>query len=160
METLDSHPHRLAALRRFLLTLILLSLCATATELLLVGHTEDAWQWVPLALIALALPAAGWLAAAPRAGIVRAWQGLMALFLASGCLGLFLHAQAKMEFMRESNPSADSLSLFWAGLKTQSPPTLAPGIMIQTGLLGLAYAFRHPALGRGRAKSKVTGENE
>jgi hypothetical protein len=30
---------------------------------------------------------------------------------------------------------------------TGAAPALAPGAMIQLGLLGLVYTFRHPALG-------------
>jgi hypothetical protein len=159
METLESHPDPLAALRRFLLLIIVLSLLATAAELLLVGHTEDAWQWAPLVLVGLGLIVAAWLAAAPQAAALRAWQGLMALFIVGGLAGFYLHGTAKMEFTRESNPSASEWSVFWAALKTQSPPTLAPGVLIQAGLLGLAYTLRHPAFIRtARSKSAATGE--
>ncbi len=159
METPESHSPVLAALRRFLLVILVLSLLATGTELLLVGHTEDAWQWAPLVLIGLGLATALWLAAAPSPAALRAWQSLMGLLILSGLTGFCLHGAAKMEFTRESNPAAGEWSILWASLKTQSPPTLAPAVLIQTALLGLAYAFRHPALRRtARNKSAVTGE--
>ena len=31
-------------------------------------------------------------------------------------------------------------------MRAKAPPVLASGIMVQFGLLGLVYAYRHPAL--------------
>jgi hypothetical protein len=39
----------------------------------------------------------------------------------------------------------EGLKLFKAAI-TGATPALAPGSLIQMGLLGLAYTFRHPAL--------------
>jgi hypothetical protein len=147
-------PHRL---RRFLFFILLLALVGTGAELFLVGHTEDAWQWVPVLLIPLAILLLAWMAAAPTAKLVRAWQGFMFLFLVSGFLGLGLHWKSKLEFKKETDPSLTGMKLFWEAMKPQSPPALAPGIMLQIGLLGLAYAYRHPAA---HHSSKERGQHE
>ena len=68
-------------------------------------------------------------------------------FLVSGVIGVWLHYKGNMEFEIEMVPSLAGLELF---LKASHGafPALAPGTMIQLGLLGLAYTFRHPALGQ------------
>jgi hypothetical protein len=133
-------------LQKALLFILATALLGTGAELLLVGHYEDPWQWVPLILISLALLLLAPLAMLRRAAIVRAWQALMILFLLGGATGLALHWKGKMEFKSESDPSLTGLKLFWESLHSESPPPLAPGVMIQMGLLGLACAYRHPAL--------------
>lgn len=137
-----------ATLRAFLLALLLISMTGTAAELLLIGHTEDPWQWTPLALLALCIVVLAWVAASRSAASLRALQAVMLLFIAAGVAGLVLHLQAKIEFQREVNPSLAGMALYRKALESVAPPALAPGMMIQLGLLGLAYAWRHPALSR------------
>jgi hypothetical protein len=69
----------------------------------------------------------------------------MALFLLSGVVGMALHFQVNMEFQREMDPALTGLALFQKSILAKTPPALAPGAMIQLGLIGLAYTFRHPA---------------
>lgn len=147
-------------LRGWLLVIILLSVLAAGAELLLVSHHEDIWQSIPLALLGLSLGffSLG-IAASPSRGMLRAWQALMAAYVLSGFLGLGLHWKGKLEFKREANPSAGDLQLLWEAMQTQSPPTLAPGMMIQIGLLGLLYAYRHPVLMRAGQNSQHQGED-
>ena len=45
----------LSRLRRLLLGLLLFGLVGTAAELVLMGHDEDAWQLIPLVVIAMAV---------------------------------------------------------------------------------------------------------
>ena len=52
----------LAALRRLLLFTLVLGVSGNAIELLLLGHVEDWWQRVPLALSAVLLMALLWVA--------------------------------------------------------------------------------------------------
>jgi hypothetical protein len=57
-----------------------------------------------------------------------------------------LHFQVNMEFQLEMDPALAGMALFRTAILAKSPPALAPGAMIQLGLIGLAYTFRHPAL--------------
>jgi hypothetical protein len=50
-----------------------------------------------------------------------------------------LHFQGSAEFKLESNPTLKGWELFWAAMRSKAPPPLAPGVMIQLGLIGLAF---------------------
>ena len=63
-------------------------------------------------------------------------------------LGAWLHFQVNMEFQLEMDPSLAGMQLFRKAILAKTPPALAPGAMLQLGLIGLAYTFRHPALQR------------
>lgn len=134
-------------LRRLLLIILLVGLIGTAAELLLLGHTEGAWQWSPILLIGASLALLTWFGATRSSASVRALQAMMLLMLLSGIVGLWLHFAANVEWERESNPSLGGLALYRAAL-SGAMPVLAPGVMIQLALLGLAFSFRHPALMR------------
>ena len=138
----------LVLLRRFVLALWIVGLLGTGAELLLLGHTDGAWQLVPLILIAAGLVAFAWLAMARQRASLRVFQGTLILFVASGFVGMLLHFLGKMDFKRETNPSLAGWELFREALQGAMPPILAPAAMIQFGLLGLAYTFRHPTLVR------------
>ena len=141
-------PRAPGPLRRLLLGLIVLGMAGLMAELLLLEHFEDALQWVPLAALALGLllALAVWLR--PGRGTLRPFRGLMALYVAAGVLGVYLHLRGNLEFERESDASLRGLPLLWAALQGATP-ALAPGALAQLGLLGLVLAYRHPAL-RGR----------
>jgi hypothetical protein len=145
-SALNSRPVSLT-LRAFLLAVLLLGMAGTAAELLLIGHTEDTWQWTPLLLFALCVATLAWYGASRSAASLRALQAVMLLFIVSGGIGFWLHMQAKIEFQLEVNPSLAGMALYRKALESVSPPALAPGMMIQLGLLGLAFAYRHPAPG-------------
>jgi len=150
----------LRKLRQFLLAIILLGLLGTGAELLLLDHYQTALQYTPLLLIAFAILVVAWLVLNQQAAPVRVWRGLMILFLISGVAGFYLHMQAKIAFTSEVNPSLSGARLFWEAMQTQSPPALASGIMLQLGLLGLAYTYRHPALApESDRDSEHKGEN-
>lgn len=132
--------------RKFLLGIFLLGVSGLATELWLIGHYEELDQFIPLGLAAAGT--AGIVAAAfkPTPVTVRVLQGLMLLFAASGLLGVWFHYRATTEFQLEMDPSLRGWALFAKAIVAKAPPALAPGAMIQLGLIGLAYTFRHPAL--------------
>ena len=54
-----------------------------------------------------------------------------------------------MEFQLEVQPELSGSTLLWKVLQAKTPPALAPGVMAQLGLIGLAYAYRHPAIAQG-----------
>jgi len=128
-----------------LLFILVLGLAGTGTELVLLQHYEDGWQLVPLFLIALALLTLLWHALARDPASVRAIQAVMALFLVSGIAGVWFHHQANSEFELELDPSLAGLQLFKESM-SGATPVLAPGTMIELGLIGLVYTYRHPRL--------------
>ena len=141
-------------LRTALLATLLFGSAGALLELLLIQHDEDAWQYIPLVLIGLSFLVAGWHIARQDAASVRALQLTMVLFIGAGMLGVLLHFNGAAEFQIEIDPSQDRWSLLGKVLRAKAPPVLAPGLMIQLGLLGLIYSFRHPALARRGAESQ------
>ena len=133
-----------AFLRRVLAALFLFGSVGTAAELVLLEHTEDAWQKAPLVLIAIACVVLAVLSIRPSAAGVRTFQLAMVAFIASGMIGLGLHYQGNVEFELELQPDASGFRLFWEAMKGATP-ALAPGTMALLGALGLTYTYRHPA---------------
>jgi hypothetical protein len=147
-------PDEGSLLRRVLLALVALTALGLTVELALLEHVESPSQWVPFVVLAAGLTSAGVVArrATPRA--LRVFQGVMALCVVAGLAGVVLHYRGNVEFELESDPSARGLDLVWRSL-TGATPALAPGALAQLGLLGLAYAYRHPALRRGQPSASA-----
>ena len=87
-----------------------------------------------------------WGVLSPGRRNIRVLQGTMILFVLSGLAGFILHYQGNAEFELEMYPSLKGMKLFWEAIQGATP-TLAPGTMIQLGLLGWVYTIRHPQLG-------------
>ena len=138
----------LGALRRVLLGILLLGMAGTTVELFLLGHDEDATQIIPLALMGAGYVVVAWNAVRRTRLSVLALQFVMVLFVASGLLGAYYHYSANVEFQLEMEPGLTGGNLWWKVLQAKTPPSLAPGVMAQLGLIGLAYAYRHPATAR------------
>jgi hypothetical protein len=134
----------LSSLRRFLLALLVLGLGGVGVELLALAHYEDSWQFAPLVLIALAFVVIGWHLFDGSHATVRVLRVVMVMFIVAGALGIFFHYRGNLEFQLEIDPSQDHWSLFKKVIRAHSPPALAPGVMAQLGLLGLAYTYRYP----------------
>lgn len=130
------------ALRRFLLGIFLLGVAGISGELLLMGHYEDFYQQIPLALSALSLAGVAAVLVRPGRGTVNLFRVIMAFFILSGMIGAILHFQVNIEFQLEMDPSLQSVNLYRKAILAKTPPALAPGAMIQLGLIGLAYTFR------------------
>lgn len=134
------------AARRILLTILFLGIAGISLELWLMAHTEDVYQLIPLVLAVAGVFSMLMVALKPSVGSVRLFQAVMTLFLLSGIVGMWLHFQVNMEFQLEMDPALSGMALLQKAILAKSPPALAPGAMIQLGLIGLAYTFRHPAL--------------
>lgn len=136
-------------LRKMLLAVFLLGALGTGVELVLLEHYAEIAQLVPLAMIlaALVVLAMWFVSGAPA--VLRVFQVSMFLFLLAGVVGIYLHYNSNVEFELEMDPSATGWPLIWASL-TGAMPALAPGTMVQLGLVGLLYAYRHPALAGSR----------
>ena len=135
----------LEVLRRWLLIALVIGLIGTQAELLLLKHIDGVWQLVPVALIAVSLIAIGWYALVKSPTSIRVLQLVMVLFLVSGGTGTIQHFRGNVEHERESDPSLSGVDLYKRAMMG-STPALAPGTMIQLGLIGLLFTFRHPNL--------------
>ena len=133
-----------SSLRKLLLITLLVSLVGTTAELVLLEHFEDVWQWVPIAIMTAALLTLGWHALERGPKSLNVLRALMVLSLASGFVGLLLHYQGNVEFELEMYPDLAGWQLFKDSMMGATP-ALAPGAMMQIGLIGLAWTFRHPA---------------
>ena len=141
--------------RRLLLVILAIGVLGTGSELLLLGHIEDFEQWIPLILLAASLVAIGIWVTRRRRWSLRAFQVTMVLFVLAGPVGIWHHYESNVEFELEMTPTMSGFKLFTEAM-TGAMPALAPGAMTQLGLLGLLYAFRHPAL----RPTAATGEGE
>jgi hypothetical protein len=132
-------------LRRILLAVYLIGALGLAAELFLLEHVDGVWQWVPLVLLGAGFFAGLAVALRPGRASLLAFRALMAAFVAAGAVGAYLHLRGNMEFELESDPALRGAALLWEALKGATP-ALAPGALAQLGLVGLALAYRHPAL--------------
>lgn len=150
---LNDEDSPLPAIRIIILAIFLLGSIGTGTELLLLGHTETIWQRLPLVLISLSFVSLIAHALVRKGVTIRVFQVTMILFIMSGLIGLMLHFQGKMEFKLETNPTLSGMELFWETIRGATlPPVLAPGMMIQIGLIGLAYAYRNKTVNRPKSR--------
>lgn len=122
--------------------ILVLGLTGTGVELLLLEHYEDSWQLVPLVLISLALAALAWHGRRGRAASARAIRVTMVSFLIVGAVGVGLHFRGAAAFQLEIDATQNWWELSKKVMRAKAPPVLAPGIMVQLGLLGLAYGWR------------------
>lgn len=130
----------LRAVHRGLVWLLLFGLAGLEVELVLLRHTDGVWQLLPLVLMGATLLVMVWYMRSRMRAAVRVLQGAMWLFIASGVAGTVLHYQGNVVYESESNPGLAGRELYQAAVQG-STPTLAPGAMIQLGLLGLIVAY-------------------
>jgi len=137
----DTDSVVLERLRLWVLGVIVLGLVGTMTELILLEHDEQALQFVPLVLMVLGAVVLVWHAIAKDTASLRSLQIVMGLFVLSGFAGMAAHFNGSLEYQLELNPDLGTWELLDKILHAHAPPLLAPGMMMQLGLLGLAYAF-------------------
>lgn len=135
-------------MRRLMLALVLAGTLGLVAELVLLEHTESWTQWIPLVLLSIVFVAGAMAWVRPTRSVLRAFQLTTALCIIAGIAGFGLHYWGNVQFELEGDPSARGWDLLWRSLHG-GVPTLAPGAMVQLGLLGLLHAFRHPKLGNG-----------
>jgi hypothetical protein len=128
-------------LRKWILGVLVLGLLGTVVELILLEHYEQALQLVPLVLIALAIAALVWHLTRGDAASLNALLAVMALFVLASFLGVIAHFHGSAEFQLDLDPSMSTWELVEKVMHAKAPPLLAPGMMMQLGLLGLAYGL-------------------
>jgi predicted membrane channel-forming protein YqfA (hemolysin III family) len=141
MEAHRAGADHVELLRRWVLAVLVLGLAGTVTELVLLEHYEQPLQLVPLVLIVAAVAAIAWQWRRNDAASLRALAIVMVLFVLAGCAGVVAHFHGSAEFQIELNPSMSTWELVEKIVRAKAPPLLAPGMMLQMGLLGLAYVY-------------------
>jgi hypothetical protein len=136
-----TQDHRLSIITALILAVLMMGMAGLLAELALIAHYEDAAQWIPLALLAAGLVVLGADLAFARGWTQSLVQVTMVLLVAAGVLGVYFHFQGSREFQLEMDPQMRGTALVWHVLRAKSPPTLAPGSMVQLGILGLGYAY-------------------
>jgi hypothetical protein len=144
MEPLERGGDLLERVRRWMFWVLVLGFVGTETELLLLEHYDDPWQFVPLLLIVLGFASLLWYDKRHHAASLRAFRIIMVLFIIAGFVGLVLHFRGAVEFQLETDPTMGRWELVKKVMRVKAPPVLAPGVMLQLGLIGLAYALPNP----------------
>ena len=138
-------------MRRGILLIFVIGTVGLGTELLLLDHFEEWRQQVPLVLLALGLILLAARLLYQGAIILRLFRLTMLAFVLGGMVGLWFHLSSNMEFELEMHPTLSGLELLFQAL-SGAMPALAPGALVQLGLLGFLYTYQHPALIRERTK--------
>ena len=131
----------LETLRGWILAVLVLGLAGTVVELVLLSHFEQPVQMIPVALIALSIVALAWHVMSRNALSLKVLMLVMALFVLAGFAGFVAHFHGSAEFAQELDPDIGGWDLLLKVLHAKAPPLLAPGMMLQLGLLGFAYAL-------------------
>lgn len=109
----------------------------TGAELLLMAHTEGAWQKMPLVLLAAGCLTLLLYLVRPTCAMRRVFLGLMVIIAMSGASGVVLHVNSNLEFARELDPELSGGALVGESF-TGATPALAPGAMILLATVGWA----------------------
>ncbi|MXW81290.1 MAG: hypothetical protein F4Z57_20350 [Gemmatimonadetes bacterium] len=139
------------SLRRGILLIFVIGTIGLGTELLLLDHFEEWRQQIPLALLAFGLVLVAARLLYRGAIILRLFRLTMLAFVLGGMVGLWFHLSSNMEFELEMHPTLSGLELLFQAL-SGAMPALAPGALVQLGLIGFLYTYQHPALIRERTK--------
>ena len=147
----NKKDRRSVSLRRGVLLIFVIGTVGLGTELLLLDHFEEWRQQVPLVLLALGLILLAVRLLYRGAIILRLFRWTMLAFVLGGMVGLWFHLSSNMEFELEMHPTLSGSELLFKALGG-AMPALAPGALVQLGLIGFLYTYQHPALTREQAK--------
>lgn len=138
-------PEGTARWRILLLAVIALGASGLMVELLLLEHWLVAPQFAPLLTLTLILASAAAVGFRPNPRTLRAFRAMMAWAVVAGLLGIGFHLRDNLAFEREIAPDASVVSVVWNALRGATP-LLAPGSLVQLGLVGLVFTYGHPRL--------------
>ncbi len=126
-------------LRRFLLKLVAVVCAGTIVELLLIEHTGNWIQVIPVVVAAAGMVASILGLARPEPSHLarRAFRAVFALLVLAGFVGVYQHVRANYTFIREIQPNLAPSQAFLDSLAGASP-LLASGVLVLAGVCGLA----------------------
>jgi hypothetical protein len=126
----------LVTLRRLLVALMIFGASGLLVELALLEHWGELRLWGPMLVLAVSIPLAVRTLVSPIRQALLVLRACMLVMIGSGLLGVWFHLEGNLAFERELYPTHDVLPLLLEAFKGATP-TLAPGALIQLGLLGL-----------------------
>ena len=138
METLQ-------IVRRILLMTLIGSMIGVEIELFLLDHLKPVMQLVPVLLMAFGLAVIGWYGITRNPASMKVFQATMGVCIATGVLGIFVHLGFSATEAAKKDKTLQGFPLIRAALTGIAPP-FAPAALIEIGLVGLAYTFRHPVI--------------
>ena len=141
------------SLRQGLLLIFVLGSVGLGTELLLLEHFKEWRQQVPLALLVLGLILLAVHLVYKGPVVLRLFRLMMLAFVLGGIVGVWIHFDANMDFELEMYSKLRGWDLI-SRAAHGALPVLAPGALIQLGLIGLLYTYRHPGFGSGQPESE------
>jgi hypothetical protein len=133
-------------MRFWLGLLALFALLGVIVELILLQHDEEWRQWLPIGVAAVTALLLVSQLVRPSAGGVLMLRVSAVVLLVSGVLGVYFHYQGNLEFQMEIDAAQHGWALMKKILEAKAPPALAPGVLVQLGVLTLIYTYRHPEL--------------
>ena len=136
-------------LRQGLLLIFVLGSIGLGAELLLLGHFQEWRQQVPLVLLVSGLVLVAVNLVYMRPVVLRIFRLAMLAFVLGGIVGFWFHINGNMAFELEMNSKLTGWDLV-SRTAGGALPVLAPGALVQLGLIGLLYTYRHPGLDAGR----------
>jgi hypothetical protein len=122
-------------LGRLLLLLVLVGAAGLLAELALMEHWGEWRQTIAVGLLAVTLPVTVAFERSPAGRMRSLFLLVMTLVLVAGIVGTLFHLQGNFAFEQELSPDLPPLKTLLKSLQGATP-TLAPGAMIQLGLLG------------------------
>lgn len=140
------------SLRQGLLLIFILGSVGLGAELLLLGHFQEWRQQVPLVLLGSGLVLVAVNLVYTRPDVLRIFRLAMLAFVLGGIVGFWFHINGNMAFELEMNSKLTGWDLV-SRTAGGALPVLAPGALVQLGLIGLLYTYRHPGLGSGQPES-------
>ena len=136
----------LSSIRTFLFFTFIAGLFGTGGELLLIRHTEEVFQLIPLILIGCCAVTSGLYGVIRDIVSLKIFRASLLLLIAGGITGLYFHFKGNVEFEQEINPAVIGFALYWKAIQGISPPSLAPGWISILGMVGLLSIYKHPLL--------------
>lgn len=132
--------------------IFILGSAGLGAELLLLEHFKEWRQQVPLALLVLGLLLLAVHLVYKGPVVLRLFRLTMLAFVLGGIAGVWIHFDANLDFELEMYSKLSGWDLISRSAHG-ALPVLAPGALIQLGLIGFLYAYRHPGPGAGQHES-------
>jgi hypothetical protein len=135
-------------LRRFALALAAIGAVGTLLELTLIKHYASKDQVIPYVLLGLSALGVIAVTVRPTALVLRVFQVVMVVTILGSGIGMLEHLKVNARnagAITDNDRFPTTPSAILAGVNGFAP-LLAPGVLAQVGLLGLAFTYRHPNL--------------